>query len=162
MAGLGIGFQLYFTLLDNLVILFFLLTLLSLPAMFANLSGSNMTAVDVDSFSFALLTLGNQGTFCESGSDSGPTKTSMFGQCEDIACDDDTKRCILGSTWSTSNLAYLLCAMSTVSALSILYYVDIKLVRLINKVRIDGERRTSGAKDGWREATASYISHPHN
>jgi hypothetical protein len=95
-----------------------------------------MTAVDVDSLSFALLTLGNQGTFCETSSDGiSTTKSSLFGSCNDIACDDDTKRCILGSSIATSDLAYLLCVMSTFSALCILYFIDFKLVNTIDKFR---------------------------
>ena len=134
MGGLGIGFQLYFTLLDQLSLLILALSVLALPALFANVGGSNMQATELDALSFSLLTLGNQGTHCEGGASGGPRKATLFGSC-DIDCDDNTKRCILGSSWNSSDVAYLMCTCEVVASLLILYYIDFVIPRTIEKFR---------------------------
>ena len=125
MSGLGIGFQLYFRLLDRLFILFIALTVLSVPSFLANYSGTSMSAVDVDSLSFALFTLGNQGSQCDSDS------TSVFGNCEDLPCNDGTRRCLAGFIWTVDEIATLIGCLEVTIALLLGWFVEWHLVKEI-------------------------------
>ena len=127
MAGLGIGFQLYFTLLDKLFMLFLALSILSLPSILSNYSGGGISSLDTDSLSFALFTLGNRGFPCldeESSSESSSfSSSSSWFSCPDIECGDTTRVCILGNTLSSDTLSLVTTTTSCISFLLLVYFV---------------------------------------
>ncbi|GMH85714.1 hypothetical protein TrST_g4791 [Triparma strigata] len=138
MAGLGIGFQLYFRLLDKLFLLFLLLSVLSLPSFLANFSGVSTPLTDIDSLSFALFTLGNQGN-CEKGRD------SIFGNCNTIDCSDTEKRCLLGAVWTVDDVANMLGGFEVIISFVLIWFVESLLVREVSYFKKTREKMVPSA-----------------
>jgi hypothetical protein len=124
LSGLGIGFQLYFTLLDRLFYLFLLLSILALPSLIINYSGSRIPAVDVDPFLLSLFSLGNQGSQC--GPDGSPT-SPVTGTCD--PCADTSKMCVLGASIDASTASYIVTGAQTIAFLGLVYFSHSLLAR---------------------------------
>lgn len=84
-GALGIGMQLYFMLTKYLSIAFFLMGLISLPALIVNKFGHGLTSKTVDPLQLGYASLGNQGV-----SDDIVNSTSLCLPTGDIDCTWDT------------------------------------------------------------------------
>ncbi len=139
MSGLGVGFQLYFTLLDKLSLLFLALTALSFPSIIANASGTAVPTVSIDTFYFAVFTLGNQGTGCEIDSkDEGSHRSSIFGMTCNIPCDDESSQCILGTAISSTTVSYVLTFCEGVTFILLVWFVHFSLpnsIKMFKSIR---------------------------
>lgn len=89
-GALGIGMQLYFMLTKYLSITFFLMGLISLPALIVNKFGHGLTSKIVDPLQLGYASLGNQGV-----SDDIVNSTSLCLPAGDIDC-----------TWTTVNTPF--------------------------------------------------------
>ena len=131
MAGLGLGLQLYFSLLDDLSRLFLLLTVLNVPHLLANFSGEGIAPVDGDSAGFSVFTMGNRGGSC-------PT-TEKAGTC------DEQDEQVLGLTLSNTLVSATITACSCLSFLLLLRFSHSTTSNRINKYRTTRDRTAPSA-----------------